>query len=169
MSYKEDLDKHALKEGELIILKDDPEAKDWYCAEVRSILADRILEVNYFTTQTPSTVRDRKVRLSEALFLRTWCLNGGKGDSTTTPPSTKYAQMNHLWWGKIPMEAVVNYILIRDVGLDATGRLDQATLNLAAKLKLPHHVDAGGEEDFTDKEAFQKHVRRVSKRNKKKK
>jgi hypothetical protein len=76
--------------------------------------------------------------------------------------------MNHLWWGKIPMEAVSSHILIRDVGLDATGKLDQATLNLAAKLKIPHHVGAGGEEDFTDKEAFQKHVRRVSNRNKKK-
>jgi hypothetical protein len=53
-------------------------------------------------------------------------------------------------------------------GLDATGKLDQATLNLAAKLKIPHHVGAGGEEDFTDKEAFQRHVRRVSNRNKKK-
>ncbi len=159
----------------LIILKDDPEAKDWYCAEVRSILADRI-EVNYFTTQTSAleehgkcTVQDRKERLSEALFLRTWCLNGGKGDPTTTPLSTKYARLNHLWWGKIPMGAVSNYILIRDVGLDATGRLDQITLNLAAKLKLPHHVGAGEEEDFTDKEEFQKHVRRVSNRNKKKK
>jgi hypothetical protein len=77
--------------------------------------------------------------------------------------------MNHLWWGKIPMEAVSSHILIRNVGLDATGKLDQATLNLSAKLKLPHHVGAGGEEDFTDKEAFQKHhVRRVSNRNKKK-
>jgi hypothetical protein len=141
------------------------------------MLADRI-EVNYFTTQTPSleehgkcTVRDRKEkeRLSEDSFLRTWCLNGDKGDPTTTPPSTKYVQMNHLWWGKIPMEAVANYILIRDVGLHATGRLDQTTLNLAAKLKLPHHVGAGGEEDFTDKEVFQKHVRRVSNRKKKKK
>ncbi len=100
---KDDLDKHALKEGELIILKDDPEAKDWYCAEVRSILADRI-EVNYFTTQTPSleehgkrTVRDKKERLSEALFLRTWCLNGGKSDPTTTPPSTKYGGEKYQW------------------------------------------------------------------------
>jgi hypothetical protein len=66
------------------------------------------------------------------------------------------------------MEAVSNHILIRDVGLDATGRLDQITLNFAAKLKLPHHAGAGGEEDFTDKEAFQKHVRRVRNRNKKK-
>ncbi len=139
MRSKDDLAKHALKKGELIILKDDPEAKDWYCAEVRAILADRI-EVNYFTAQTPAleehekcTVRDRKERLSEALFLRTWCLNGGKGDPTTTPPSTKYARMNHLWWGKIPIEAVSYHILIRDVGLDATERLDQTSLNLGAK------------------------------------
>ncbi len=60
---------HALQEGEIIILKDEPEAKDWYCAEVRAVLADR-LEVNYFTTQTPAleddancTIQKRKVRL----------------------------------------------------------------------------------------------------------
>ncbi len=46
---KDELNLHALKEGEIIILKDEPEAKDWYCAEIRSVLADRI-EVNYFTT-----------------------------------------------------------------------------------------------------------------------
>jgi hypothetical protein len=45
---------------------------------------------------------------------------------------------------------------------DATGRLEQTTLNLSAKFNLPHHAGAGGEEDFTDKEAFHKHVRRVS-------
>ena len=69
------------------------------------------------------TVRDRKERLSEALFLRTWCLNDGKGGPITTPPSTKYARMSHIWWGKIPMEAVSSHILIRDVGLDATWKL----------------------------------------------
>ena len=53
ISSMKDMRKNALKEGELIILKDDPEAKDWYCAEVRSILVDMI-EVNYFTTQTPA-------------------------------------------------------------------------------------------------------------------
>ena len=74
--------------------------------------------------------------------------------------------MNHLWWGKIPLEVIENYILIRDVGLDASGKLDKITLNLAAKLQIPHHVGAGGEEDFTDKETFQKHVKRISKRNK---
>jgi len=130
----------------------------------RAILADRI-KVNNFTTQTSAleehgkrTVRDRKERPSEALFLRTWCLNGGKGGSVTTPPSTKYARMSHLWWGKI---------IKRDVGLDTTGRLDQTTLNLATKLKLSHHVGAGGEEDFADKETFQKRIKRISNRNKK--
>jgi hypothetical protein len=43
---KDDLNLHALKEGEIIILKDEPEAKDWYCAEIRVVLADR-MEVNY--------------------------------------------------------------------------------------------------------------------------
>ena len=53
ISSIKDLRKNALKEGEIIILKDDPEAKDWYCAEIRSIVVDRI-EVNYLTTQAPA-------------------------------------------------------------------------------------------------------------------
>jgi hypothetical protein len=36
-----------LQEGEFIIVKDDPQANDQYCAEVRKVLADRI-EVNYY-------------------------------------------------------------------------------------------------------------------------
>jgi hypothetical protein len=55
------------------------------------------------------------------------------------------------------------------VGLDASGKLDKITLNLASKPEIPHHVEAGGEEDFTDKETFQKHIRRISNRNKKNK
>jgi hypothetical protein len=58
--------------------------------------------------------------------------------------------MNHLWWGKIPLEVISNYILIRDVRLNASGRFDKITLNLAAKLEIPHHVGAGGEEDFAE-------------------
>ncbi len=48
-SSKDDLNEHPIKEGEFLILKDDPKAKDWYCAEVRAIRVDRI-EVNYYTT-----------------------------------------------------------------------------------------------------------------------
>ncbi len=143
---KDDLNLHAFKGVEIIILKDEPEAKDWYCAEVRAVLADRI-EVNYFTTQEPTlddydkcSIQKRKARLREALFLRTWCLlvSGGKGESTTNPPSTKHPRTNHLWWGKIPMEDVTNHILVRDVGLDATGKLDKNTINLASNLK--YHI-----------------------------
>jgi hypothetical protein len=100
---KDDSNLHALKEGEIIIIKDESEAKDWHCVEVRAVLADRI-EVNYFTTQTPAlddydecSIQKRKARLKEALFLRTWCLSGGKGEPITNPPSTKHARTNHLW------------------------------------------------------------------------
>jgi hypothetical protein len=162
ISSMKDMRKNALKEGEIIILKDDPVAKDWYCAEIRSILVDRI-EVNYFTTQTPAlesydkcSEETRIEWLADALFLKTWCLSRGKGEPTTTPPTSKYARINHLWWGKIPMESVTKYILIRDVGLDATGKLDHKSLQLASKLKIPHHQGAGGESDFKPTDAFQK-------------
>jgi hypothetical protein len=42
------------------------------------------------------------------------------------------------------------------VGLNASGKLDRITINFSTKLKIPHHQGAGGEDDFTDKEAFQK-------------
>jgi hypothetical protein len=74
ISSVKDMRKYALKEGEIIILKDDPVANDWYCAEIRSILVDRI-EVNYFTTQTPAledygkcSEEDRIERLPKRYF-----------------------------------------------------------------------------------------------------
>ena len=33
---------NPLQEGEFVILKDEPNAVTWYCAEIRKILADRI-------------------------------------------------------------------------------------------------------------------------------
>ncbi len=67
-------------------MKDDPNAGDWYCAEIRKILADRI-EVNYYTTATPalvnyqeSTVNERSRSIKSATFLRTWCLDRGTHD-----------------------------------------------------------------------------------------
>jgi hypothetical protein len=69
------------EEGEFVIIKDNPKAEIWYCAEVRKILADRF-EVNYYTTATlvlleyrDSSVRQKEKRLKEANFLRTWCLD----------------------------------------------------------------------------------------------
>ncbi len=94
------------------------------------------------------------------MFLRTWCLSGGKGEPFTSPPSTKHARTNHLWWGKVPMEDVTNHILVRDVGLDATGKLDNITIKLASNLKIPHHQGAGGEDNVINKEVFQRQMKR---------
>ena len=59
-------------------------------------------------------------------------------------------------------------MLIRGIGLSALGKLDRETIKLAALLEIPHHEGAGGEEDFADRNAFQKHTRRVSNRQKRK-
>jgi hypothetical protein len=66
------------------------------------------------------------------------------------------------------MEDVDKHILMRSIGLSALGKLDKTTIRLASQLETPHHEGAGGVEDFEDKEAFQKHVKRVSNRNKRK-
>jgi hypothetical protein len=156
-------------------MKDDPNAGDWYCAEIRRILlADRI-EVNYYTTTTPAltthqeaTVSERSRSIESAAFLITWCLDKGTGLPTTTPPTTDYGKLDYLWWGRIPMEDVDKHILVRAIGLSALGKLDKRTIRFAAQLVIPHHEGAGGVEDFEDKESFQKHVKRVNNRRKRK-
>jgi hypothetical protein len=57
---------------------------------------------------------------------------------------------------------------VRGVGLSELGKLDADTIKLAAKLEIPHHVGAGEVEDFEDREAFQRHVKRASNRLKRK-
>ncbi len=52
--------------------------------------------------------------------------------------------------------------------MSALGKLDAETIRMAAKLEIPHHEGAGGAEDFITGEAFQKHIRRVSNRLKRK-
>ena len=66
------------------------------------------------------------------------------------------------------MENVDKHILVRAIGLNALGKFDKITIKLAAQLDNPHHEGAGGVDDFVDKETFQKHVKRVSNRNKRK-
>ena len=66
------------------------------------------------------------------------------------------------------MEDVDKHILVRGLGLSAQGNLDKETVRIAAHLDIPHHVGAGGVGDFVDKESFQRHVKRVSNRNKRK-
>jgi hypothetical protein len=165
---------HPLQEGEFVIIKDDPSANDWYCAEIRKILADRI-EVNYYTTITPAimnykgaSLKDKIKNIKTATFLRTWCLDKGTGLPTTTPPSTNHGKLHHLWWGRIPMEDVDKHILVRAIGLSALGKFDKITVSMAAQLDIPHHEGAGGVDDFVNKESFQKHVVKVNNRRKRK-
>ena len=68
--------------------------------------------------------------------MRTWCLDRGKGLPTTTPPTTAHGKLNHLWWGRIPMEDVDKHILIRSIGLSALGKLDKTTIRLASQLEI---------------------------------
>ncbi len=135
---------HPPQEGEFVIVKNDPKASDWYCAEVSKVLlADRI-EVNYYTTITPpiaaykdASVKERSKNIKSATFLRTWCLDRGTGLLTTIPPTTNHGRLNHLWWGRIPMEDVDKHILVRGLGLSALGKLDNETVKIAARLDIP--------------------------------
>jgi hypothetical protein len=66
------------------------------------------------------------------------------------------------------MENVDKHILVRAIGLSALGKFDKITIKLAAQLEIPHHEGAGGVDDFVDKKTFQKHVRKVNNRRKRK-
>jgi hypothetical protein len=136
-----------LWEGEVVILKDGSEAKDWYCAEIFKILPTHVI-VHYYTTITPSlvnhssvSVKDRESRISQATFLKTWCLNKGKGPITTIPPEGIKATRD-IWTGKIKIHDLQSQLLIRNVTLTAMGKLSKATAALAASLKYPHHQGA---------------------------
>jgi hypothetical protein len=84
----------------------------------------------------------RLARLKEATFLRTWVLKNSGGFPTTTAPSNDRDRIERLWRGRIPTEHLDEHIIIRDVGLNARGKLDQITRELAAGLDIPHHCGA---------------------------
>ena len=154
------------KEGEYIITLDEIGAKTWHVAQVTEVLTDRI-KVNYHTTlaqqvdnysrTSPSKIKER---LDVGMWKRTWCLDNGMGRATTTPPSNPRRRTEDLWTGKLPLSELDRLLLIRNAGVNGEGHLDEVTAILASKLKIPHHVGAGGEENFVDKETFQRHVRR---------
>ncbi len=76
--------------GEMVILKDYPDAKDWYVAEISQVLSDRFTVNGFITTGIPlagyarATRGERVKALKGITFLRTWCNdkgNCGSGDS----------------------------------------------------------------------------------------
>ena len=142
-------------EGEFILLKDGL-TDDWYCAQVYQVLAAHI-RVHWYTTTTPPLDNyancdegKRAKRLADCSFLRTWCQDHGRGAATTVPPAPA-KRLKQVWWGNIPLEELDEYILCRAVGLNAAGQLSGATIEVAKKLKVPHHQGAGGPEDFISK------------------
>ncbi len=136
-----------LKEGEIVILKDGSEAKDWYCAQIINVLPTHVLVHYYITTTSPlvgynnATPTERENNISRALFLKTWCLNGGRGPVTTTPPEG-IREVRDFWSGKIKNSDLQEHLLIRNVELSASGHLSQITAEIASKLKYSHHVGA---------------------------
>jgi hypothetical protein len=138
---------NPLKEGEIVILKDGSEAKDWYCAQLVKVLPTHVL-VHYYTTASApledyckASPAERRNNISRALFLKTWCLNGGKGPTTTTPPEG-IRKVRDIWSGKIKVNDLQECLLIRNVELDASGNLSNDTAEIASKLKYPHHQGA---------------------------
>ena len=141
------------KEDEIIVVKDDLDAKDWYCARIIKVLPDRIV-VHLHTTETEplepyGEMSQSKVaaNLRSAKFLPTWCLNRGKGKPTTVPPSGK-AKERDIWSMRIPLEEWNELALVRNVRLNASGQLDPSSISVISKLALPHHVGAGGPDDY---------------------
>jgi hypothetical protein len=108
-------------------------------------LPDRI-KVSYYTTSTPalikynkSSFKKRLQRLQELIFLKTWTLP--TGEATTIDPALS-RKRNKLWTGQVPCKFLDEVLLVRNVGLTASGSLTHATMSLAANLKIAHQVGA---------------------------
>ena len=83
--------------------------------------------------------KERLRSLKEAVFRKTWSLADG---SATTVAPIKSRKRSLLWTGKIPTDFLDEQLLVRNVGLSSQGKLDDTTVNLAARLKIPHQVGA---------------------------
>ena len=154
------------REGEFIITNCVPGANTWHVAQVTEVLLDKI-KVNYYSTQGQSleghanTSQDSRInRLADISFLRTWCLENGRGKATTKPPKRAVRRTKDLWKGQLPNIELDRTILVRNVGMTGAGVLDITPAALASKLNMPHHQGAGGEDDFVDKPTFERHMRK---------
>jgi hypothetical protein len=50
--------------------------------------------------------------------------------------------VERLWRGRIPVEHLNDHILVRDIGLNARGKMDRVTREIAAGLNIPHNCGA---------------------------
>ena len=132
------------KEGELVVIKDST-TEGWFLSEVLRVLPN-LVEVRYFTTPTPAlenyehcSVQKRSERLSEICFRRTWHVRFGKhvGRATYKPPYPNNEDLQ-VWKGAINNSDLDSMLLLRNVRIDAEGKLDEASLRLAAQLPISH-------------------------------
>jgi hypothetical protein len=142
----------ALRAGKMVILMDYPDAKDWYVAEISQILHDRFTVNGYITKAIPlqgykqASRKDRIKALKGVAFLRTWCKDNSKEEATNVPPTHLKGKEGYLWKWSLPVGEANQLLLVRNDILDNEGCLCKASRTLAATLKYPHHVGAGGEE-----------------------
>ncbi len=145
---------HAMEpsEGEYVITKDSPNSPDWYLAQIEEVLVDRI-KISYHTTSTPAlpnyvtaSPASRRLHIGEARYLRTW-ITPSTGLPTTEAPRTSRIHRK-LYFGAIPRNELDNHLLVKNVSVSSKGQLSPDTTALAAALALPHHLGAGGNDDF---------------------
>ncbi len=136
----------------MVILKDYPDAKDWYVAEISQVLIDRFTANGFITLGIPlagytRATRGERVRALKGItFLRTWCKDKGKSIATTIPPAHLKGKEKYLWKWRLPVGETDLLLLVRNVRLDQDRCLCKATRELAAALKFAHHVGTGSEE-----------------------
>jgi hypothetical protein len=135
-----------IHEGELLIML-DTEKNDWFLAEVTQKYQHKIV-VNYYTTPaqplegySQASQLERKERLSQAHFRKTWFVHGGKnaGRGTLEAPFPNNPNLR-VWEGFIPKEEYHEVLLIRNAHLSATGKLSKDTLELACQLQYKHNA-----------------------------
>jgi hypothetical protein len=82
-----------LQVGEMAIMMDYSNAKDWYAAEIAQVMSDRFTVNGFTTTGVPlaeyrlASRKDRARALDGISFHRTWCKDKGKGEGTIIPPA----------------------------------------------------------------------------------
>jgi hypothetical protein len=127
------------REGELVVIKDSS-TEGWFLSEVLRVLPS-LVEVRYFTTPTPAledyehcSVQKRSEQLSS-----TWNVRFGKhvGRATYKPPYPNNEDLQ-VWKGVLNTSDLDDVLLICNINIDAEGKLDEASLRLAAQLPISH-------------------------------